>query len=231
MSWTYNRDSFTGLDYADQRFYASSYGRFNSPDPYRASGRLDQFAADERGSDCEDFAFSLTSSCGPYGNGSVGSIIPSEDESQEPQCDIQVQHLTRGFALGAGVHSYPNITQSDGTSYVLEGDSASPFGSGFLNPSKTGDGAIKGENPSKNTIDFDARKDTALTPQQICADIDKISAGHDKFPKKTIPYSLLGKIAPNSNSFLHYLLNFAPDLGNVKHSKRAYGWDHPIVLP
>jgi RHS repeat-associated protein len=30
---TYTRDSYTGLDYADQRFYASSYGRFNTPDP------------------------------------------------------------------------------------------------------------------------------------------------------------------------------------------------------
>jgi RHS repeat-associated protein len=29
---TYIRDSYTGLDYADQRFYASSYGRFNTPD-------------------------------------------------------------------------------------------------------------------------------------------------------------------------------------------------------
>jgi RHS repeat-associated protein len=34
---TYTRDSFTGLDYADQRMYASLYGRFNSPDPYQAS--------------------------------------------------------------------------------------------------------------------------------------------------------------------------------------------------
>lgn len=25
-----------GLDYADQRFYASSYGRFNTPDPYKS---------------------------------------------------------------------------------------------------------------------------------------------------------------------------------------------------
>jgi RHS repeat-associated protein len=30
---TYTRDSWTGLDYADQRFYASSYGRFLTPDP------------------------------------------------------------------------------------------------------------------------------------------------------------------------------------------------------
>ena len=33
---TYFRDSFTTLDYADQRYYASSYGRFNTADPYQA---------------------------------------------------------------------------------------------------------------------------------------------------------------------------------------------------
>jgi RHS repeat-associated protein len=35
---TYTRDGFTGLDYADQRFYASTYGRFNTPD--RLGGKL-----------------------------------------------------------------------------------------------------------------------------------------------------------------------------------------------
>jgi RHS repeat-associated protein len=30
---TYTRDSYTGLDYADQRFYASTYGNFTTPDP------------------------------------------------------------------------------------------------------------------------------------------------------------------------------------------------------
>jgi RHS repeat-associated protein len=35
---TYTRDAATGLDYADQRYYASNWGRFMSPDPYRASG-------------------------------------------------------------------------------------------------------------------------------------------------------------------------------------------------
>ena len=34
---TYTRDSFTGLDYADQRYYASGLGRFNTPDPYMAA--------------------------------------------------------------------------------------------------------------------------------------------------------------------------------------------------
>ncbi len=36
---TYTRDSLSGLDYADQRFYTSSYGRFNTPDPYQAAAK------------------------------------------------------------------------------------------------------------------------------------------------------------------------------------------------
>ena len=35
---TYYRDNTTGLDYANQRYYASTLGRFTSPDPYKASG-------------------------------------------------------------------------------------------------------------------------------------------------------------------------------------------------
>jgi RHS repeat-associated protein len=35
---TYTRDSATGLDYANQRYYSSSFSRFSSPDPYMASG-------------------------------------------------------------------------------------------------------------------------------------------------------------------------------------------------
>ena len=35
---TYYQDSSTGLNYADQRYYAATYGRFNTPDRYKASG-------------------------------------------------------------------------------------------------------------------------------------------------------------------------------------------------
>jgi RHS repeat-associated protein len=35
---TYTRDAATGLDYADQRYYANNFGRMMSPDPYMASG-------------------------------------------------------------------------------------------------------------------------------------------------------------------------------------------------
>jgi RHS repeat-associated protein len=34
---TYTRDWYRGFDYADQRFYASTYGRLNTPDPYAGS--------------------------------------------------------------------------------------------------------------------------------------------------------------------------------------------------
>jgi RHS repeat-associated protein len=36
---TYTRDSYTGLDYANRRYFASSYGRFNTPDPYQAAAK------------------------------------------------------------------------------------------------------------------------------------------------------------------------------------------------
>jgi RHS repeat-associated protein len=34
---TYWRDSATGLDYANQRYYSNTYGRFMTPDPYQGS--------------------------------------------------------------------------------------------------------------------------------------------------------------------------------------------------
>jgi RHS repeat-associated protein len=35
---TYYRDGTTGLDYAQNRYYANTLGRFTSPDPYMSSG-------------------------------------------------------------------------------------------------------------------------------------------------------------------------------------------------
>jgi RHS repeat-associated protein len=35
---TYKRDVYTGLDYAQNRYYASAWGRFTTADPYQASG-------------------------------------------------------------------------------------------------------------------------------------------------------------------------------------------------
>ena len=37
---TYTRDSATGMDYADQRYYSNQFGRMMTPDPYTNSGRF-----------------------------------------------------------------------------------------------------------------------------------------------------------------------------------------------
>lgn len=139
--------------------------------------------------------------------------------------------MTIAQTLGSGVHSYLDITLSNGTSYVLEGASDMPLSGGYLNPFKSDTGDVKGDDPTKNAVDFDARENTKLSPEEICADIDKIMASFAAFPTNAVPYSLLGRRAPNSNSFVHYLLNSAPDLGKINHSKRAYGWNYPITLP
>jgi hypothetical protein len=106
-----------------------------------------------------------------------------------------------------------------------------PLVGGYLNPYKAADGVLQGENPATNAVDFDAQKNTKLSIDQICNDVSAIMAAFGSFPMNTVPYNLTGNGAPNSNSFVHYLLGFAPDLGNVKHSRRAIGWNTPITLP
>src|SRR5205823_460666 len=88
---TYNRDGFTGLDYADQRYYASTLGRFNTPDPYGGSASVasprswnrysyvlgdpvnksDRMGLDVDG-DCDWDGRTLTCPAGGEGGGGVG---------------------------------------------------------------------------------------------------------------------------------------------------------------
>jgi RHS repeat-associated protein len=51
---TYWRDSYTGWDHADQRYYSGAWGRFASPDPYQASGGVTSPASWNRYSFVED---------------------------------------------------------------------------------------------------------------------------------------------------------------------------------
>jgi RHS repeat-associated protein len=110
---TYTRDSATGLDYADQRYYESAYGRFASPDQYRASGGptdpgswnrysytrgdpVNRF--DPRGtSDCNAKspeaadAFGCTSGGGGYGNCTLDGV--------DMPCDMVQRFQQMGAAL------------------------------------------------------------------------------------------------------------------------------------
>jgi len=71
----------TGFDYADQRFYASTYGRFNTPDPNASSakavapGSWNRYAYvagdpvnrnDRRGTDCSDVFADASQPYDPY---------------------------------------------------------------------------------------------------------------------------------------------------------------------
>jgi len=63
---TYTRDSATGLDYADQRYYANNFGRFMSPDPYHATPTSPSGPGDPQS--CNRYAYT--------GNDSVNRIDP-----------------------------------------------------------------------------------------------------------------------------------------------------------
>jgi RHS repeat-associated protein len=71
---TYNRDGFSGLDYADQRYYASTYGRMNTPDPYQGSAGPKETGSWNR------YAYVIgdrINSHDPTG------LVPDEDESSD----------------------------------------------------------------------------------------------------------------------------------------------------
>jgi RHS repeat-associated protein len=87
-----NAEGHTGLDYANQRYYASTYGRFNTPDPYAGSAHprnplsWNRYSyvrgdpvnhSDRRGLDC-DSMLSADPSCDNEANG-IGNSVSSCD--------------------------------------------------------------------------------------------------------------------------------------------------------
>jgi RHS repeat-associated protein len=90
---TYTRDSAT-QDYADQRYYAVGMGRFNTPDPYMASGgpsdpgswnryiytrgdpinRIDRTGRADECAGCARFSTTVTASADSFGDSGGGGI-------------------------------------------------------------------------------------------------------------------------------------------------------------
>ncbi len=83
---TYNRDGFSELDYADQRYYASTLRRFNTADPYHASAGPGDPGSWNR--------YSYT------GGDPVNRFDPSGLESEGASDDCYLAD-NEGFALGA----------------------------------------------------------------------------------------------------------------------------------
>jgi RHS repeat-associated protein len=79
---TYTRESATGLDYANQRYYSSAYGRFLTPDRYRAASSGNQTPGDwNRYAYVTGNPISLFDPHGMYG-------CDPDDPSCEPGCDL-----------------------------------------------------------------------------------------------------------------------------------------------
>jgi RHS repeat-associated protein len=104
---TYTRDGYTGFDYADQRYYASTYGRFNTADPYRASGRTGDPMSWNR------YSYALgdpVNSNDPSGLDSFMGITPLECQIYD--IDNECQTLANEFNLDGGGGSVAGVTTS-----------------------------------------------------------------------------------------------------------------------
>ena len=159
-----------------------------------------------------------------------------------PQCDVKEQFAPVPGTFHAGVHTYLDV-EIDGAWSVLEAtfSGSNPFSKNAqmdaLVTAGLG-GRLKIDHPATDTTVWDAQRDAPqLTAQQLCNDAQAIMNAATAFQQNhtpgsagAVPYNLWGNNGiPNSNSFVRYLLTFAPDFGTVPHSKRARGWSNLIL--
>ncbi len=124
---TYTRNSATGLDYADQRYYSNQFGRFMSPDPYQASagpsdpGRWNRYSyvqgdpvnyTDRTGLNrdaedciddpeaCEAEDWGLGGGSGPLNPGGSAPTLPGKVLNEENQLDgLQQAGIINGWGI------------------------------------------------------------------------------------------------------------------------------------
>jgi hypothetical protein len=137
-----------------------------------------------------------------------------------------------GVALGQ-VHTYLDVDLY-GVTHILEGiNSRTVLGAvpflrlSYLNGSDTPTGALNIDNPATDHVDYNSANQPGLLPALVCIDAQILINATDGFPQNKIKYDLLGKSAPNSNSFIHYLATLVPGLSIVQ-PPGAVGWNHPI---
>ncbi len=88
---TYTRDSGTGLDYADQRYYASTFGRFMTPDP------MQQAVSSKTPQNWNRYAYVANDPINSLDPNGFALIAP-----EEYQPDISISYIEDLVAAGGG---------------------------------------------------------------------------------------------------------------------------------
>jgi RHS repeat-associated protein len=160
---TYTRDGYTGLDNAEQRFYASSLGRFNTPDPYAGSAKpsrpaswnrysyvggdplrfrdrhgLDQQDCSELWDDDDPIPASCCVPAAYWSEQGEESVACTADggggDPPPPTPDCSIELQYRPVSGTPAYHAYVSVINASGTSYILEGEPAHSFSANLLNP-------------------------------------------------------------------------------------------------
>jgi len=255
---TYTRDSATGLDYADQRYYSSTLGRFTIPDRYRPS-------ADPKAPQSWN-RFAYVQGDPINSNDPTGLIEPAPDpgcdpEDPDPFCDpepdprpppqepslpdlpCEIDVYERPLKGTGADHTYIYILDPNlDIDYILEGAPGrhpkilNPFGGnwGTLNGRIDGSG-LDATNPQPLKGDnpsTDDRFARVFGRETVCGEVDRLLADVESYiagPK--VPYRPIptaGSGTYNSNSFTYTLL---VDIGLILSSTPSWtpGWG--LIVP
>jgi YD repeat-containing protein len=141
---------------------------------------------------------------------------------------------TKTVPIGSAEPTFPGVNsannQLSGATYDANGNmTAMPSGGPAL--------AYDYENRAKSatmgsfveSYAYDESADQAgLSQATVCEDVRLLTFVTDNFPVNHVLYDLLGKTAPNSNSFIRFLSTFVPGLLIVQ-PNGAVGWDHLVM--
>jgi RHS repeat-associated protein len=133
---TYHRDGFTGLDYADQRYYASTYGRFSTADPAKSSAKPGNPGTWNRYAYASGDPVNKNDPTGLYVECDDDSCSEASDcDGDAVACSIAAQNAADGgmFSAAVGGMVYPTgVTISTDVTAIAPGGILDGIGN-FLN--------------------------------------------------------------------------------------------------
>ncbi len=226
---TYSRDGGSGLDYADQRYYASSLGRFMSPDPYMAATLLANNSIDPLSWNRYPYVMGdPVNRKDPRGWISIAADQDGEDEGppdepldplfrrpQQPAPkpkDCFVTVFYREVIVGGievGNHAYVWVGDENDFHHILEGEPErfNPLSPGNLKAYWTlGDGGYK---DSDHPYAGDQQWGKGRIGADICDYVRDLLDDTKHFDNISLgPHGYNGFFGPTSNSFASFILHY-----------------------